>query len=32
MAIMEELKQPVRDAEVLFKNVDIPCKGWTVDI
>ena len=31
MATMEELKQLVRDAEVVFKKVDISCKGWTFD-
>jgi hypothetical protein len=31
MATMEELKQRVRDAEVVFEMVDISCKGWTFD-
>ena len=28
-ATMEELKQLVRDAEIVFKKVKISCKGWT---
>ena len=31
MATMEELKQFVKDAEVVFEKVDISCKGWTFD-
>ena len=30
-ATMEELKQLVRDLEVVFKKVKISCKGWTLD-
>ena len=30
-ATMEELKQLVRDAEIVFKKVDISCKGCTFD-
>jgi hypothetical protein len=30
-APMEELKQLIRDAEVVFKKVNILCKGWTFD-
>ena len=28
---MEELKQLVRNAEIVFKKVKISCKGWTFD-
>ena len=29
MPTMGELKQLVRDAEIVFKKVKISCKGWT---
>ena len=30
-AMLEKLKQLVRDNEVVFKKVNISCKGWTFD-